>query len=152
MDFRTKVDKGLSYLLIAIMGIMVINVLWQVISRYVLAVPSSFTDELARYLMIWLGVFGAAYVAGKNGHVAIDVLRSKFNKKVERKLKQLVSLLVLLFSLGALVIGGSRLVYITYVLGQSSPALQLPLALVYLALPLSGVLIIYYKIQDLRTL
>ena len=34
-------------------------------SRYILANPSSFTDELARYLMIWVGVLGAAYVAGK---------------------------------------------------------------------------------------
>ena len=44
---------------------MVINVLWQIITRYFSASPSSFSDELARYLMIWLGLIGSAYVSGK---------------------------------------------------------------------------------------
>ena len=56
---------------------MVINVLWQVFTRFFTATPSSFTDELARYLMIWLGILGAAYVAGKNEHVAIDFFAKK---------------------------------------------------------------------------
>lgn len=149
MKLRIKIDKILSYFLITIMGVMVINVLWQVFSRYFLGEPSSFTDELARYLMIWVGVLGAAYVSGKNGHVAIDVLPSRLDKAKQKKLKNVVSVLIILFSITALVIGGSRLVYITYVLKQFSPALQMPLSLVYLVIPVSGILIIYYKISDL---
>ncbi len=149
MKLRTKIDKILSNVLVVIMGIMVINVLWQVFSRYCLGEPSSFTDELARYLMIWVGVLGAAYVSGKNNHVAIDVLPSRLSESKQKKLKVIVRILIILFSITALVIGGSRLVYITYVLKQFSPALQMPLALVYLVIPISGILIIYYKISDL---
>ena len=65
MKFRAQIDSILEKTLVIIMSLMVINVLWQVFSRYILANPSSFTDELARYLMIWVGVLGAAYVAGK---------------------------------------------------------------------------------------
>ncbi len=148
MKFRAIVDKILSRVLIVIMGVMVINVLWQVFSRYFLGEPSSFTDELARYLMIWVGILGAAYVSGKNGHVAIDVLPSRLSKENQKKLKNIVGILIILFSITALVIGGSRLVYITYVLKQFSPALQMPLSLVYLVIPISGILIIYYKISD----
>ena len=72
MEIRNKIDKVLAKLLIIIMSIMVINVLWQVFSRYFLGAPSSFTDELARYLMIWIGILGAAYVSGRNKHVAIE--------------------------------------------------------------------------------
>ena len=49
---RVSIDKIIEWALIAILGIMVINVLWQVFTRFFTATPSSFTDELARYLMI----------------------------------------------------------------------------------------------------
>ena len=145
---RQKIDTVFRRILIVIMGVMVINVIWQVFSRFVIGTPSSFTDELARYLMIWLGILGAAYVSGKNMHVAIDVLALKSSNKTQKKLKLIVYTLIILFAFFAMVIGGSRLVYITYLLDQKSPALQIPLALVYLAIPVSGLLIIYYKISD----
>lgn len=146
---RATIDRILGYVLATIMGIMVLNVLWQVFSRYVAGHPSSFTDELARYLMIWVGVLGAAYVSGRSMHVAIDVLPARSGEKTQRKLKALVYVLIILFALFAMVIGGSRLVYISYVLGQKSPALQIPLAFVYTVIPISGLLIVYYKLNDL---
>lgn len=149
MAFRAKVDLVLGRFLILIMTVMVINVLWQVFTRFVVGTPSSFTDELARYLMIWVGILGAAYVSGKNQHVSINTLPSKLSPRAQKKLFYTVSTIVLLFAFFAFVIGGSRLVYISYLLGQHSPALQIPLAVVYLIIPISGILIIYYKISDL---
>ncbi|MGB3143603.1 MAG: TRAP transporter small permease [Maribacter sp.] len=149
---RSKIDAVLGKTLVLIMSVMVINVLWQVFTRYVTGNPSSFTDELARYLMIWIGVLGAAYVSGRNLHVAIDILPTRSNEKTQKLLKTIVTFLVILFVLFAFVIGGSRLVYISYVLGQQSPALQLPLAVVYIIIPISGLLIMYYKISDLKKL
>lgn len=149
MKLRKYIDRLLEKLLILIMAFMVLNVLWQVCSRYFLGIPSAFTDELARYLMIWIGILGAAYVSGRNGHVAIDVLPSRVSEKNQKKLRLLVRLVIILFCLFAMVIGGLRLVYITYVLEQYSPALELPLALVYAIIPVSGALIIYYKLSDL---
>ncbi|SHJ84165.1 TRAP transporter small permease [Maribacter aquivivus] len=149
---RNKIDSILGKTLVLIMSVMVINVLWQVFTRYVTGNPSSFTDELARYLMIWIGVLGAAYVSGRNLHVAIDILPLRQSKKTQKKLKVIVTTLIILFVFFAFVIGGSRLVYISYVLGQQSPALQLPLAVVYLIIPISGLLIMYYKISDLKNI
>ena len=149
MKLRKTIDSLLSKLLIIIMAAMALNVLWQVFSRYFMETPSSFTDELARYLMIWVGILGAAYVAGKNGHVAIDILPSRLAPETQKRLRQLVRLAIALFCFFAMVIGGVRLVYITYILGQYSPALSVPLALVYSVIPLSGLLIMYYKITDM---
>ncbi|MCB0651307.1 MAG: TRAP transporter small permease [Saprospiraceae bacterium] len=149
MTLRAKVDKVLGNILIVIMAVMVINVLWQVFTRYVVGTPSSFTDELARYLMIWIGVLGAAYVSGKNMHVAIDVLPKKFSPPTQKRISILVRVLIIAFALSAMVIGGLRLVYISYLLGQQSPALRIHLAVVYLVIPISGILIIYYKVSDL---
>jgi TRAP-type C4-dicarboxylate transport system permease small subunit len=149
MKFRKKIDKILGTALSLIMGIMVVNVLWQVFTRFVMETPSSFTDELARYLMIWVGVLGAAYISGRRMHVAIDLLPAKLNKEGQVKLKVFINCIIIIFCFFALVGGGSRLVYITFVLEQYSPALQIPLALVYVVIPISGLLIIYYKITDI---
>ena len=149
MALRKIIDKILGNVLVIIMGVMVINVLWQVFTRFIIGVPSSFTDELARYLMIWLGILGAAYVSGRNMHVAIEIIPLRSSKKTQKKLKLFVYSLIIVFVLFVLVVGGSRLVYITYTLNQYSPALQLPLAVVYFVIPLSGALIIYYKISDI---
>jgi TRAP-type C4-dicarboxylate transport system permease small subunit len=149
MGIRDKIDRFLGWTLVVIMSLMVVNVLWQVFSRFVLGDPSSYTEELARYLMIWVGVLGAAYVSGKNKHVAIDYFPTKFSEKNQIKVKMFVKWLIMIFAFFAFVIGGSRLVYITYVLEQLSPALQIPLAFVYLVIPISGVLIAYYKILEI---
>lgn len=149
MKLRQKIDKILGNALIIIMSAMVLNVLWQVFTRFIVGVPSSFTDELARYLMIWIGVLGAAYVSGRNMHVAIDVLPTRASTRNQKKIKKLVYVIIIIFSIAALVAGGVRLVYISYLLGQSSAALQIPLAFVYMVIPISGILIVFYKISDL---
>ena len=149
MKYREKIDSFLAWTLVIIMSLMVINVLWQVFSRFILGDPSSYTEELARYLMIWVGVLGAAYVSGKNKHVAIDYIPSKFSKTNQFKVKKLVTWIIMIFAFFAFIIGGSRLVYITYILEQFSPALQIPLAFVYLVIPISGILIVYYKINEI---
>jgi TRAP-type C4-dicarboxylate transport system permease small subunit len=150
MKFRTKLDALLEKTLVVIMSAMVINVLWQVFSRYILTNPSSFTDELARYLMIWVGVLGAAYVAGKGNHVAITYFSEKMSPPNLKKIQVFINLTILVFAALGMFIGGVRLVYITLVLEQLSPALKIPLGVVYSVIPISGILIIFYKILDLK--
>ncbi len=132
-----------------IMGILVVNVLWQVASRYVLNNPSAFTDELAGFLLIWVGLFGAAYTTGKKEHLAIDLLPRSLAPRRAAYLYLIINLLIALFAIVVFVVGGSRLVYLTYTLHQTSSALQLPLAAVYIVLPISGLLIIFYSICEM---
>ena len=148
-DIRDKLNRVLEVILIMLLSIMVLNVSWQVFSRYVLGNPSSFTDELARYLMIWLGVLGTAYVSGKRLHVAIDILHSQLSLSSQKTMQKVIFSIVILATFLIFIIGGSRLVYLSYLLGQKSAALQIPLYLVYVCVPLSGACIIFYKINDL---
>ena len=150
MNVRAQIDSILEKTLVIIMSFMVVNVLWQVFSRYILANPSSFTDELARYLMIWVGVLGAAYVAGKGNHVAITYFSEKLNSVNLKRVQIVINLTILSFAILGMLIGGVRLVYITLVLEQLSPALKIPLGVVYAVIPLSGLLIIFYKVLDLK--
>jgi len=147
---KTSLDKVVAWSLILLMGIMVLNVSWQVFSRYVLQNPSSFTDELSRYMLIWLGMLGAAYVAGQDQHLAIDILPQSLHGRAKAKLLIFIYALVLLFAILVMVLGGSNLVYITYILQQKSATLQLPLAYVYSIIPISGLIVSYYQVYQMN--
>lgn len=149
MKIRQSIDAILGTLVTVIMGVLVLNVLWQVASRFLVGKPSSFTDELAGYLLVWVGLLGAAYVTGQKEHLAIDLISKKMNIKNQRRLQILISMLIIAFALVVLIIGGSNLVYITFYLRQISSALQIPIGYVYLVLPVSGLFIIYYAVSDI---
>ena len=149
-QIRSQLDKIIELLLVSILSAMVINVLWQIITRYFSASPSSFSDELARYLMIWLGLIGSAYVSGKKEHVSIDYFLKKLNHKKRILLNRLIDFIILFFAFFVMIIGGGHLVFVTIKLEQLSPSLQIPLGFVYSAIPLSGLIIIFYQISNIK--
>ncbi len=149
MSFYKKLNRTLEIVLIVIACVLVIDVLWQVFSRYILNSPSSFTDELAGYLLIWVSLLGAAYVVGRKEHLAIDLLLQKSSPERQKVLKIIIQSVIIGFAATVLVIGGSWLVYTRFYLGVKSAALQVPLGYVYIVLPLSGMLIVFYSIHHL---
>ena len=141
---KKTVDKLLEMALIILMGANVFNVLWQVFTRFVLRDPSSFTEELARFFLIWVGLLGASYAAGKKMHLAIDVLLQALKNKTKIWTDIIIQVFIFLFSFFVMVVGGLRLVTITLTLNQISAALRIKLGYVYLVLPISGLLIMFY--------
>ncbi|WP_117232762.1 TRAP transporter small permease [Vibrio maerlii] len=145
-NVKHLIDKGvLCFCGVAIVTL-VITVTWQVFSRYVLNDPSSFTDELARYTMIWFGLFGASYLFGKNGHLAITLFIGSINKKYRKYGYLFINLVALVFINLAMIKGGLQLISRTMM--QFSPALQIPMAYVYFILPISGVLMSIYIVLN----
>jgi len=146
---RKTIDLILSRFVILVMAILVLDVVWQVISRYIMKEPSSWTDELAGFLLIWVGLFGAAYATGKKDHLAIDLLPRKLDAGRRKSLYVVINSLIGAFALMVLIIGGIRLVYITFKLNQISSALEIPVGYVYLVLPASGFFILFYALHDI---
>jgi TRAP-type C4-dicarboxylate transport system permease small subunit len=128
---------------------LVITVTWQVFSRYVLNDPSSFTDELARYLMIWFGLAGASFLFGKNGHLSITLFVDSFKGKKQKYAHLLINLVSVSFISLAMVKGGFLLMGRT--MTQLSPALQIPMAYVYSILPIAGITMIIYIVLNTIT-
>ncbi|MCI4670686.1 MAG: TRAP transporter small permease [Bacteroidia bacterium] len=143
------IDKYLGYFLAGLMMLMTVDVLWGVITRYALGGQADWTEELARYLLIWIGLLGAAYASGQNMHLAIDLLMAKLKPKGQSVLFLSINVLIILFAFFVMVVGGTRLLYITQSLGQLSAALRVPIAAVYAVLPLSGLLVIYYRFYEI---
>ena len=147
------IDKSLSWFLIILMIIMVVTVSWQVATRYLLNSPSSYTEELASYLLIWISLLGAAYALRLRAHLGIDILVRRFRAQQRRTIQVFAYGTIIVFSLVALIFGGGWLVYVTLDLNQLSAAFQLPIGYVYTVIPLSGLITIYYSavaIHDLR--
>lgn len=140
------IDKTLEQLLVVLMAIMVIVVTWQVTTRYLLNSPSSYTEELATYLLIWISLLGAAYALRLRAHLGVDILTHKLQGNAKRTSELIIYTAIILFSLVVLVVGGIRLVSITLQLDQLSAAFKVPVGYIYLVLPLSGLLMIYYSI------
>ena len=144
-----QLERVLAWMLIVLMGISVVNVLWQVFTRFVLANPSSYTEELARYLLIWVGLLAAAYGVGTKSHLAIDLLPLRLEGRKRQWLEVVIQFSLAVFALFVMVIGGIRLVSMTLYLEQTSAALAVPLGYVYLVLPIAGVIIVFFSVVNL---
>jgi len=152
MKFKKYVDMILEAVVLSLLIILVLTVLWQVVSRFVIGHPSAFTDELAGFLLIWVGLLGAAYATGKKQHLAINLLHTKLKPENQLRLEVFVNAIIIVFASAIMVVGGINLAFITLYLDQISSALKIPVGLVYVVIPLSGLLIIFYAAHDIYVL
>ncbi|MFM2482527.1 TRAP transporter small permease [Celerinatantimonas sp. YJH-8] len=144
--FKKPVDSVVAAICIVVMASLVICVVWQVFSRWVLNAPSTFTDEIARFSMIWVGLLGAAYTVGAQRHLAIDLFIAHLTGTKARVATIYTNLCILAFSASAMIWGGIHLATRVYQSGQVSPAMQVPMAYVYVVLPLSGIIMAFYSV------
>jgi TRAP-type C4-dicarboxylate transport system permease small subunit len=143
-------DTVLSRANIALMVLLVLTVSLQVFMRYIASSPVTFTEELSRYLLIWLGLLAASYAYRMRMHLALDLLILKMKGGQKVVLNVIIHLFILFFALTVLLYGGLKLVWLTYSLKQTSAAMGISLGVVYLALPISGVAISIYAIDFIR--
>lgn len=147
--FIQVVDRILSTVCVTLMVALVACVVWQVFSRYVLGAPSTSTDEMARFLFIWVGLLGAAFTLGQKKHLAMDFMLLALDGRKKATLQLVITLIGLFFAVVIMVFGGGSLVLKTLSVGQISPVLGLEMGWVYAAIPISGVCMILYLLRDI---
>ncbi|MEM9632780.1 MAG: TRAP transporter small permease [Pseudomonadota bacterium] len=144
----TNVTRGVDLILRLVItiafAILVACVIWQVFSRYVLESPSTVTDEMARFLFIWVALLGGAYTLGQRRHLAIDLLPVITKGTTRLLVNAGIITAIAVFAALVMIYGGLDLVNRTLETGQVSPALRMPMGLVYVAIPFSGFCILYY--------
>ncbi|WP_102869086.1 TRAP transporter small permease [Pseudovibrio exalbescens] len=141
---RHILDFVLGSVLSALLFVLVLILTWQVVSRYGLNDPSTFTEEALRFGVIWLSLLGAAYTVGKSKHMSIDLLVELASSRLKKILQMLVPIAFVLFASVVLFNGGMRGMVIAS--SQVSPVLQIPMPWIYASLPTSGILMIAYSI------
>lgn len=137
-------DLAMSTIMSLVMLVLVIFGFWQIFTRWVLNDPSTFTEELLRYLLIWAGMIGAAYCFFHDKHVKLTLLTSKLKGTPLMVLNVLDEIIVIAFVVYVYIFGGAQMV--AQNANQLTAVLRLPMSLIYACLPVSGVFVILSKI------
>ncbi|WP_291259960.1 TRAP transporter small permease [Fusobacterium sp.] len=147
---KNILNKIIEIFCIVILGIMTLLVTWQVITRYFFNNPSVVTEQTSQYLFVWLIMYGSAYVFGKREHMQISFVRDLAPKNLRKFIDIFQEITITIFVIGVMIYGG----YFTTLrqMGQTDAALQIPMGVVYSAVPISGLIIIFYAIYNIKTL
>lgn len=133
------VNRGAEVLVQIFLVVMVITVFTQVIFRFVLQQPLSWSEEVARYVCVGIIWMGAAAVVREDGHPGMDLLTRSLPPAWQRGVQLLVNLMVAA-TFVTVAVTGSQLAYGN--MTQPSPAMELPMGIPYAAIPLSAVIIL----------
>jgi len=141
MDYLAKF---VEFVMISLTVIMIALVTYQVFERYVLHYTPPWSEELAVYLMIWFGIIGIAAGVRRKSHMALEYFADKMPQPVQKGLRLFNYVLMLIYT-SVLFYEGINMVELT--MSQKSPAIGLPVGYVYLALPVSAVLMVLFILE-----
>jgi TRAP-type C4-dicarboxylate transport system permease small subunit len=125
----------IHWTLVVMVAVMTVLVIIQVLLRYIFFYSLSWSEEVARYLMIWVSFLAAALAVQKGLHIGMESLIIRLRPPVRRKVNILTKSAVLIFLL-YLAIGGFKISWL--VREQSSPALFLSMSYAYAAAGVGG--------------
>ena len=141
--------KILSFLLEVSMALLVLDVLLGVVSRYIVGRQVSWTEELARLLLIWSSFFGIALAFDSRSHLGIDLIVNMMADAPRKTASTIAHLVTLAFTVVAFLYGGCFLLHkALFVTRNVMPALQIPDAVMYLPIPVCGLFILDFEILN----
>ncbi len=144
-QFFRKVDNGIFktelVVGVSLTVVMVVAVFLQVVFRYVVNLPLSWTEELARYVFVWASMLGASMGVKKKIHFCLDSLLKSFSQR-QRKIAEIILYLLMSVFLLVLVYYGALFSRELYV--QTAPGLDIPMAIPYAAVPVGGLLMLLH--------
>lgn len=121
-DVMNVIEKWLAWICATLMALMVVDVTWQVVSRFILSNPSSFSEELARFLLIWIGFLGAAYAYRRHAHLGLDILTANLTGVKKILAEKFADTVSLCFAAVIMVFAGTKIMLLTLELNQISVA------------------------------
>ena len=138
-------NKILETILALLVMVMVVGCFWQIFTRFILGNPSKYTEEFLRYALIWLTMLGVPYAYGQERHISIQFISKTFQPKNSLINKIGIEVLITVLSVFGMIAGGWMVT--TNAAGQISPAMQIPMEVYYVCVPISGVLMVIYSVN-----
>jgi TRAP-type C4-dicarboxylate transport system permease small subunit len=129
----------------ALLVLLTINVFLEVVIRYVLNAPLSWTEEIARFALVWLAMLASAVAARRGVHFAFRWGVKPFPESVRKPVRQLVNVLVIIFLSVLLVEGVGTL---DVVADQTSMATEIDMRIPYAGIPVGmGFVLVIYVLE-----
>lgn len=142
----TGLRSVLYWFSVAAMSVMLVVIFAQVISRYVFNWTPEWSEELARYLFVWVVFIGSALIMGESGHLAVQFVPNHFKGTATGPLLEIViNLSGYVFILILFTQGAKMTRVMTF---QMSPGMEIPMSWVYAVIPLSSALMLLYLVKD----
>ena len=104
-QLKQVINKVVEWVSIGLVVVMVLLVLWQIVARYLLNSPSSFSEALTRYLFVWLVLITSTYAFGSRDHMYIAALNDKLTGRTKTVVNILIEVLTILFAACVMVYG-----------------------------------------------
>ncbi|MDQ8195634.1 TRAP transporter small permease [Coraliomargarita sp. SDUM461004] len=149
LKFKQWMTTALNGLLILAVALLVLDVVWGVFTRYVMGEQANWTEELARFLLVWVSLLGGAVAFGQKSHLGVDYFVEKLHPEIRKLMAVVAHLLVLFFAVSIFLIGGWQVVSDALILEQTTPALGIKMGHVYLALPIAGVFMSLFTLENI---
>lgn len=137
----TRLELAIDVLTGAAIAVMVVAISYQVFGRYVLGHSPSWSEELARYLMVWLTMLGAAAAMRSGGHIAVTTLIDML-PPAGRRAALAVRDVAVVCTCGVLAWWGIGFAGLNAT--QESAAMDIPMSIPYAALPAGATLIVLF--------
>ena len=144
--FRNGITRTLNLLAGLSFLAMVTLTCWQVLTRYALKNPSTWSEELVGYLFAWMSLMGASLITCERGHMNIPILVEKCSPGMQKLLNCFGEIIAFLFSAIIITFGGVRIT--TLAMGQMTSSLGVPIGIFYIVLPLCGILNMIYALLN----
>lgn len=136
-------DAVFRFLMAFSMFILVAFGTWQIFSRWVLKDPSTFTDELLRYVLIISGLIGSAYCFYRDEHLALTLVTDKARGTFKTILNVFIEICILFFVIYVFIYGGLKL---SATATNVSSVMRIPMKTLYLIEPICGVMIVIARV------
>jgi C4-dicarboxylate transporter DctQ subunit len=133
------VNRATSAVTILCLAVMTVMVAVEVFLRYCLGKSLYVTEELSRYLMVWVVFLASSLAVRDNAHISIEFVANRFTGRV-RACYDLAAQLVFLSFLAFLIIEG--IIALSFQLEQIIPSLNIAIFWFYLAIPVGGALMV----------
>ncbi len=152
MEKKVKNREGgltlIEKIIALLFSLIIITMFTQVIFRYLFNQSLYWSEEIVRYIFVWLVFLGGALVTRDREHIGIDFLLSKFPSRFSKSLTYINLSIIILVNFFFTIAG---IILVFKLKGSFSPALGLPVNwFLYAALPLSSLLSGYYGYQNIR--
>ena len=144
VDKLNKLEEIIASSLLIVTSLIVFL---QVVLRYGFNFSFPWTEEVARYMIVWFVFLGASIGVRENSHPAMDTLLCTLPPLVKSIAQIAITLTCITFA-AIIIWSGTNVVISAYNLGSTSTALQVPLFIPYIAVPLGlGLMLIRYLFQ-----
>lgn len=144
---RNGFVRTLEILLMVLVAAMTLTVLWGVFTRFVLGHQAQYTDELARLLLVWVSMIGAALAFGGKAHLGVDFFVNLLHPEARKTVSLLVQAVIVILAVTVFIRGGWGLALAQ--MSQELPTLRpLTRGMVYLSLPLAGLFITLFAVEN----